>query len=89
MMKLSEAQQDVIGKMDDGWELGHHIGLVGWYWLQKGQLRCGGETAKVGANTAHSLYRKGLIKWDEYGISTQKATLTQLSIEQAKEMKNA
>ena len=59
-MKLSKVQQDVIGKMKNGWELGCYS--MGGCNLQKGGLGYGGEVQGVNHSTVSSLYKKGLLK---------------------------
>jgi len=74
-MKLSKLQQEVIDLMNNGWELGRDVTYNGRCWMQKGGLGCGGNTKKVGHNTVHALYRKGLIE-EHYRFPTAKYTLT-------------
>lgn len=61
-MKLSTAQQDVVNRMRDGWELGAPMTPDGGVWLQQGGLGKGGNSKQVHANTFNSLYQKGIIK---------------------------
>lgn len=61
MVKLSKTQQDVVDKMQSGWELGVSMGSETRCWLQKGRLGRGGETKTVHYNTFWSLWNKEII----------------------------
>jgi len=58
--KLTKVQQDVLDKMNDGWELGCYINSG--CNLQKGGLGRGGQTQRVSHATVTSLYQKHLIR---------------------------
>ena len=62
MMKLSKAQQNVIDKMLDGWELGWSHSWGRSCWLQKGHIGEGGKSEDVKCSTAEALFKRGLIK---------------------------
>lgn len=56
-------QAEVIQHIKEGWELGLSTASNNsHYWLQKPALCCGGESKKVNANTALSMFKKGLVK---------------------------
>ena len=59
---LSPAQQHVVDRLRSGWVLGLEMTLAGGYWLQQGGLGRGGATESVHANTAHALYKRGVIR---------------------------
>jgi hypothetical protein len=61
-MNLSKAQQIVVDKMREGWELGCGMDLHGHPWLQKNGCGRGGETIKVNRNTFCSLLSLGVIE---------------------------
>lgn len=61
-MGLSERQQDIISKMQNGWELGEDCGLDYYGRIQKGGLGKGGEVITVSISTITALERKGFIK---------------------------
>jgi hypothetical protein len=64
-MKLSKTQLEVLRLMNEGWELGRtsssFSGERQW-WMQKGELGCGGETKSLNARTCWKLYDLGLIE---------------------------
>lgn len=62
--RVAAAKSAVLRKMRDGWELGQ--GRVDHrYWIQKGGLGAGGESADVDSGVVHSLSVAGLIKWED------------------------
>lgn len=66
-MKLSQAQQDTINKLAQGYHLYHSPIIQGRYWLERGGL-----TVKlVHWSTVNALIRKDLIVWKGEGILTQ------------------
>ena len=67
MAKLSKAQQDVIDKMRDGWQLGRNtsISYATPCWIQEGGIGYGGKTQNVSRSTFRALWNKGLIKRDK------------------------
>lgn len=73
-MKLSMAQQEIIDKMSNGWELGFAESFNCRFWLQKGGCGKGGETKGVRSTTVASLQGKGLIEIAKkgYPLSTYK-----------------
>ena len=70
-MKLTNAQQRVLDKMYNGWELGQSTGINQRWWLQKDGLGRGGEVIEVNAITARWLWDKGFIKPCEWSFPTQ------------------
>ena len=69
-MKLSKAQQHIIDKMNEGYELcmSHSFGVS--CWLQRGELWNGGESENASQSSVTVLFDKGLIeqKGREHGI---------------------
>ena len=59
---LTPAQQHIVERLRNGWVLGLEMTLAGGYWLQQGGLGRGGATESVHANTAHALYKRGVIR---------------------------
>ena len=59
---LTPAQQRIVERLRTGWVLGLEMALAGGYWLQQGGLGRGGATESVHANTAHALYKRGVIQ---------------------------
>lgn len=72
-MKLSESQQLVIDKMNEGWELGYD-NYSFTTWLQKNGIGRGGETIDIRNATLFALYKKGLIQ-EHYNFPISKYTL--------------
>ena len=70
MKGLSKAQQNVIEKMREGWELGSSHAWGMHCWLQRGGIGCGGESQEFAPSTLNVLFTKGLIKQKgrEHGI---------------------
>jgi hypothetical protein len=62
--KVTKAQQAVLDKMADGWELGYCQGArsPGRFWLQKEGIGRGGECINVRQNVWWNLLQKGLIR---------------------------
>tara|TARA_Y100000310_G_C20686245_1_gene819215 strand:- start:1215 stop:1466 length:252 start_codon:yes stop_codon:yes gene_type:complete len=73
--KLSRAQQHVLDRMKDGWELGRSSTFEGGAWLQKDGLGRGGQTETVNSATLIVLWRNGLIVPVGSHFPTQKYTL--------------
>lgn len=75
-MKLTKAQERVVSRMKDGWELGWSSTMEGRVWLQKGGVGRGGESEKVSTATAHALLKAGVIVCDKRGFPTSKYRLS-------------
>ena len=74
---LTPVQQHVVDRMRAGWTLGLTLTLTGGYWLQEGGLQRGGTTEDVHANTAHALYKKGVIESKRRGFPVEEFQLTE------------
>ena len=61
-LKVTKIQQDVLDKMNDGWELGRDNFLYGRSRVQQGGLGRGGRTQTVSWNTIRGLLKRGLIR---------------------------
>ncbi len=59
---LSPAQQHVIDRMEQGWELGMSRGFNPSCWLQKNGIGRGGETEHIRSTTLDALFKKGLVR---------------------------
>lgn len=64
MKKLTQAQEKVISRLNDGWELGWSQTMASRraVWLQKGGVGRGGESETVSVATATILLREGVIE---------------------------
>ena len=62
MTKLTKAQQHVLDRMSNSWELGisHSFGMR--CWLQQGGIGEGGQSEDIRYSTLKVLFRKGFIK---------------------------
>jgi hypothetical protein len=60
--KLSLAQQRIVDRIKDGWELGMNGGMDPRFWIQKDGLCRGGASEKVSLATVHALEDRGIIK---------------------------
>lgn len=75
-MKLSKAQTQVVAKMKEGWQLGRDNTATGGWWLQKDGLGRGGDTITVNGNSAHALFKSGVIQEKKWGFPTSLWELT-------------
>lgn len=64
-MKLTEAQEHVVTRLKEGWELGWSLTMDGRVWLQKDGVGRGGITEKVSTATAKALRDAGVIVCDK------------------------
>ncbi len=65
--KLSPAQQHVVDRMREGWQLGFATGLSVRVWLQQNGLGQGGQTEDLRIDTLLALRKARIIvagKWD-------------------------
>lgn len=77
-MKLSKAQQFVIDKMRNGWELGQSNSMVcDRCCIQKGGIGRGGEAVTVSRATKQALFDRGLIRSRGYSFPTEVFELTE------------
>jgi len=60
--RLTPLMRDVLGKLADGWELGHALTRnLSFTWLQDGGLGKGGEMRQISTRTFHALFNRGYI----------------------------
>lgn len=71
-MKLTKAQERVVARMKEGWELGISLTMDGRVWLQKNGVGRGGETEMVHAATASALVKAGVIVCEKREFPTSK-----------------
>jgi hypothetical protein len=65
-MKLSKTQQEIVDRLNNGWELGAMSDMSGRCWIQKPGLGRGGESHNVSSATIHALVKKGVLVYGEY-----------------------
>lgn len=80
-MKLSNAQQHVIDRMKQGWQLGNSMTIGGRFWIQSGGCGSGGPSEDVNANTVQALVKRRLIDVDKQKFPTCTWKLTKRGIE--------
>lgn len=61
-MKLSKAQQEVVDKMQEGWELAISEGFYATSWIQKNGIGKGCESQDVRLSTAKCLANKCVVE---------------------------
>ena len=74
-MKLSKAQERVVSRLKEGWELGWSQTMSKRVWLQKDGVGRGGETEGVASVTANSLLKAGIIVCDKREFPTSRYRL--------------
>ena len=79
-MKLSKAQQHVIDRMRDGWELGIMTDYSGRCWLQQGGIGRGGQSENVSTATVWVLRRMDLIVLEKHHFPMMRAHLKEPTI---------
>ena len=77
VLRLRKAQERVVARMKEGWELGWSSTMDGRVWLQKNGLGRGGETEGVSVATAFALAKAGVIVCDKREFPTSKYRLAE------------
>ena len=78
MAKLTKAQQDVIDKMKNGWELGRNTSFFSASpcWIQEGGIGYGGKSQNVSLSTFMVLWNMELIESNSSSFPTETYHLT-------------
>ena len=75
MKGLSAAQQYVIDRMNDGWELGADRTMHGRCWIQKGGIGHGGEAETISISTFQALQQRGIVRSKGHDFPTERFEL--------------